>query len=67
MALQRLAETGEWMKVNSQSIYETVPQSPYAINVTGLSEPGEPGRACCHQQHEVNRLNATNHKQPMVR
>lgn len=40
VALQRLAETGEWMQVNSESIYDTTPQSPYATSVTGTTTPG---------------------------
>jgi hypothetical protein len=44
VALQRLAETGKWMKVNSESIYETMPQSPYAMNVTGSIQRGKPGQ-----------------------
>lgn len=44
VALQRLAETGEWMNVNSESIYDTMPQSPYAMNVTGSTHLGKPGQ-----------------------
>ena len=34
-ALQRLSEIGEWMNQgNAEAIYDTVPQSPMAINVT---------------------------------
>eukprot|EP00040_Diaphanoeca_grandis_P023728 m.129542 g.129542 ORF g.129542 m.129542 type:complete len:613 (-) comp29406_c0_seq1:292-2130(-) len=30
-ALDRLAQTGKWMDINSESIYDTVPQAPFAI------------------------------------
>ena len=33
-ALSRLAEVGKWMDVNAEAIHGTVPQPPYAINVT---------------------------------
>lgn len=33
VALQRLAEVGNWMDVNSEGIYDTVPQAPYAMDV----------------------------------
>ena len=44
VALQRLKETGKWMKVNSESIYETMPQSPFAMNVTGSTQQGKQGQ-----------------------
>ena len=42
-ALQRMAETGEWMAANSEAIYDTTPQSPYAINATGPAPAGVRG------------------------
>ena len=32
-ALERLSSTGKWMAVNSEAIYDTMPQAPYAITV----------------------------------
>ena len=29
VALRRLAETGEWMKVNAESIHDTMPQARF--------------------------------------
>jgi hypothetical protein len=43
VALQRMAETGEWMAANSEAIYDTTPQSPYAISVTGPAPAGVHG------------------------
>eukprot|EP01052_Picozoa_sp_SAG31_P031641 SAG31_NODE_3373_length_4351_cov_2.070790_3_plen_183_part_00 len=40
VALSRLAETGQWMDVNSESIHETVPQAPYAMTVQAVSAAG---------------------------
>ena len=33
-ALERLADTGRWMDLNGAAIHDTMPQSPFATNVT---------------------------------
>ena len=34
ITMKRLKDIGEWMDINSEAIWDTMPQSPYAMSIT---------------------------------
>jgi hypothetical protein len=57
-ALERLAEVGEWLKLNGEAIYDTVAVFPYAMNVT-TKAPRPPSPEWVHAANASDGVSAS--------